>query len=314
MKIQLDGFIDFLEASTDPISVIDQEAIFNIGAIEPFDCFRLRIDYNLSCDADLGVLHCLESRIENEDLCSDLDVFIKEVCFNNVGSFDPNDMHAVIDDKWVMDGVIDPELEMIEYIIRFQNTGPDMAFTVEIKSPLDIQLDWNSIKVTSFSHPYQYTITEDGYLNIVFNDIELPYEDIDEPASHGYISFIINKPDVLVDGNYILTNSEIYFDFNEPVITNEVLLAANIIENTNDFAFNNIVIAPNPISDFIQIQFEAITTGSINLYNALGKQIISEAVIEAADVKIDVRNLNAGEYFVEIQSGKRIGIYKLIKL
>ncbi len=313
INIQLDQFMDYLEANPLPLSIDNQEIIFDIGVIEPFDCFRIRIDYNISCDANLGNEHCILSSINHANLCDDSSIVTEESCFNNVGSFDPNDMHAIVENKWLTEGLIDPELEFVEYVIRFQNTGSDTAFTVELISPLDEYLDWETLKITSFSHPYQYTISDDGLLSILFNNIELPYEDIDEPGSHGYISFVIAKPEKLQEGAIISAQTEIYFDFNEPIITNEVLLYSSILDDTNDLNPSDISIWPNPMSTYLLFEFNSSVDGNINIYDVLGKKIFSTPVYGLTEYKVNTEAFTAGAYTVQIHIEEKVFTQMVIK-
>lgn len=148
----------------------------------------------------------------------DADPFISINCQENIGPFDPNDKRAF--PKGVGDNHAIEANTALEYQIRFQNVGTDTAFTVVIKDALPEGLDPATFRAGASSHPYRYEICEAGMLNLIFEDIQLPDSLTNEVASHGFIKFRINqKPDHPV-GTIIENNAAIYFDFNEPVITN----------------------------------------------------------------------------------------------
>ena len=149
--------------------------------------------------------------IETEDLSNSIE------CLPNIGSFDPNDKHAFPSGVGE-DNFIRPNIP-IKYKIRFQNTGTDTAFNVVIKDTISQDLDLVTFRVGVSSHPFTYRI--DGQLvEFRFNDILLPDSATNEPASHGFITFYLDQVKDLPDGSLIENRAGIYFDFNEPIITN----------------------------------------------------------------------------------------------
>jgi uncharacterized repeat protein (TIGR01451 family) len=134
------------------------------------------------------------------------------------GSYDPNDKQEA------HGGFITPaELaagKPLVYTIRFQNTGTDTAFNVVIRDTLPANTDLNSFEMIDASHPYTLTIIDGRYAKWTFADILLPDSNVNEPLSHGYISFRIKAASTVALGDNIKNSASIYFDFNPPVITN----------------------------------------------------------------------------------------------
>ena len=131
------------------------------------------------------------------------------------GSFDPNDKQST------------PKLSLqqvgagayIEYMIRFQNTGTDTAFNIVVTDTLSSMLDESSFQLINTSHLCN-TIRNGKDISFEFLNILLPDKTTNEPKSHGYIRFRI-KPLATVPANTVIPNLvRIYFDYNEPVITN----------------------------------------------------------------------------------------------
>ncbi|TVQ50782.1 MAG: T9SS C-terminal target domain-containing protein [Saprospirales bacterium] len=61
---------------------------------------------------------------------------------------------------------------------------------------------------------------------------------------------------------------------------------------------------PNPTSDYISLEFSQTVSGSLIIYNNLGKRILSKSLYNTANVLIDVSSLAAGQYFLEVIDNK----------
>ena len=152
----------------------------------------------------------------------DEESFIDIDCQQNQGSFDPN-LKKAYPNGYSNENFISAEDE-IEYHIKFQNTGTDTAFTVVVRDTLSDFLDLSTVRPGSSSHPYNYTIDENKTLKFTFENILLPDSTTNEMASHGYVKFNINQRPNNAPGTVIHNNAAIYFDFNPPIITEDVFL------------------------------------------------------------------------------------------
>ena len=144
---------------------------------------------------------------------------IKDIyCGIVTGSYDPNDKTGyplgVGEDH-----LIEPNRKM-EYVIRFQNTGTDTAFTVKILDTLDTDLDIFSVRSGASSHNYSFRMHGPRVLEWTFYDIQLPDSTTNEPASNGFVTFTAKQNKDLADGTEINNRVGIYFDYNDPIITN----------------------------------------------------------------------------------------------
>jgi|GEM_PF-5409851 len=167
------------------------------------------------CDAEgnepsLGLINVFST--------DDADPFVSIDCQENIGSFDPND-------KTGYPKGLDPNnfidtSTTLNYKIRFQNTGTDTAFTVVIRDTLSSFLDPATIQMEAASHPYRWEVLGNNNLQIIFENIMLPDSNINEIASHGFVKFKIDQQPDVPFGTSIENRTAIYFDFNEPVITN----------------------------------------------------------------------------------------------
>ncbi|MEX2588575.1 MAG: SBBP repeat-containing protein [Chitinophagales bacterium] len=159
-------------------------------------------------------------------------------CLTVIGAYDPNDKQVfpegLTSNQYIQD---DTELE---YLIRFQNTGTDTAFTVIIRDTFSSFLDIPSIQLGSSSHDYTFNIYGQGIAEWTFNNILLPDSHVNEPASHGYVKYKISQKPNNTAGTLIENRAGIYFDFNLPVITNTVF-------NT---VYDSVLICNKPNVDF----------------------------------------------------------------
>jgi uncharacterized repeat protein (TIGR01451 family) len=55
--------------------------------------------------------------------------------------------------------------DYLVYLVRFQNTGTDTAFSVTVRDTLDAKLDWNTIQMIGASHAYDLNITSGNILS-----------------------------------------------------------------------------------------------------------------------------------------------------
>jgi uncharacterized repeat protein (TIGR01451 family) len=135
-------------------------------------------------------------------------------------AYDPNDKIAL------PEGYAEPHFILADtdltYTIRFQNTGNAPAEDVWIEDILHAEfLDISSFEPLAASHDYYTELQPDGRLRFFFDNIMLPDSTNDEPNSHGYVTFRISLKEDVEPGDVILNDAAIYFDLNEPIITNE---------------------------------------------------------------------------------------------
>lgn len=147
----------------------------------------------------------------------DADDFIDIECRLVVGSYDPNIKIAVPSGVGPQQ-LIRPNTPL-EYTIHFQNTGTDTAFVVRLVDVLPAALDPATFRPGASSHPCRWQIFGTDTLEVVFDPIVLPDSNVNERASHGWFEFeIAQKPD-LPNGTLLENRAAIYFDYNDPVLT-----------------------------------------------------------------------------------------------
>ncbi|REJ80948.1 MAG: T9SS C-terminal target domain-containing protein [Bacteroidetes bacterium] len=134
-------------------------------------------------------------------------------------AYDPND--KAVDPPGV-DEIMHYTLlsDTLEYLIRFQNTGNDTAFTVFIRDTIDASLDLSSLEILASSHSMTVQVDSNRAATFMFQNILLPDSNVDEPGSHGYILYRIRPAAGLPDPTRVENTAHIYFDLNPAITTN----------------------------------------------------------------------------------------------
>jgi len=248
---------------------------------------------------------------------NDNNQFIDIECREVIGSYDPNDKAAVprgID----VEHKIQPN-STIEYLIRFQNTGTDTAFSVNIIDTLSRWLDVPSFQAGASSHSYEYEISGEGTVRFIFNNIMLPDSNINEPASNGFIKYkIAMKADPPV-GTEILNEADIYFDFNAPIRTNETFHVIDepwVLVKTSEVFVPGVEVNayPNPFQHQATIKLSNAVTGQkkFRLFDLSGRQM-RQQYFDSDQFIFEKQSLPNGVYFYEISGGgTKIAVGKLI--
>lgn len=182
-------------------------------------------------------------------------------CRANIGAYDPNDKQG-FPLGYGAEHYIRPGTE-IEYLIRFQNTGTDTAFTVRIADTLSSWLDPATIRFGASSHPCRYDLKSAGIVEVLYENILLPDSNTNEAASHGFAKFSIRPRSDAPLETLIENTAAIYFDFNEPVITNTTRhrLGENFVTVASWQPLlprAEVSVVPNPFSDQTLLRLQGL--------------------------------------------------------
>jgi hypothetical protein len=238
---------------------------------------------------------------------SDWGGHVDEDCQANVGSYDPNDKQGF--PRGVFEEHYIPKGTEIEYLIRFQNTGTDTAFTVRILDTLSQHLDIASIRPGGSSHPYDFKILGSGVAQFLFANIMLPDSFVNEPASNGYVKFSIRPKADLPNMTAVENQAAIYFDFNPPVITNKTLhtLGEQFL-NVSTVVFQpgiELEVYPNPASVRATFFIKSATPqeGVLRVFDLQGK-LIKVQPFATNTFEMDAAGLSAGLYMFRLESSE----------
>lgn len=221
-------------------------------------------------------------------------------------SFDPND-------KTVIEGATittSQTTNYLTYVTRFQNTGNANATTVVIKETLDPKLDWNTFEPIASSHTSNIQIKNGNQVTYTFSNIDLPYEMANATASHGWMSYRIKPKSNVVINDIMSSKSDIYFDYNAPIITNTVSTQVTAL-GTTDYIKTNFKVYPNPAANYLIIEANASMEAHYQIMDVNGKVLQSNSIESMKP--IDISSLQSGFYLVNILTQQGKGTYKLIK-
>lgn len=267
-------------------------------------------DFGFNCDTVSTILNVPINQFDLNDYDGNTDIH----CIPNVGSFDPNDKQGFpigYGDQHFIN-----KNQAIEYLIRFQNTGTYLAFNVRVEDKIDTELlDLSTLKILSTSHDYKLEIIDGNTLNFLFLNIMLPDSNSNEAESHGYIRFKINQKMNNPLGSVIENSADIYFDFNEPIITNTTVhtIGENFVQVVSTKPIKeklaNVKVFPNPFSE--QATFEIETDKNyqnlnLTIYNIMGQTVKTLISDNNNRIVLDRNGLKAGIYFYKIQSDNAV--------
>jgi hypothetical protein len=151
----------------------------------------------------------------------------------------------------------------------------------------------------------------------------LPDSNVNEPSSHGSVSFRVHLKKGLPLGTAITNKADIYFDYNLPVTTNTVMntiaVAAGIMENGKT-EMHLLRVFPNPFSGNLNLVYELSekTNIKIEMMNVLGETVktIFDNEMQSAgkhNYSLDASKLPQGIYFVKLISEKNVITVKTVK-
>ena len=231
-----------------------------------------------------------------------------------VGAFDPNDKQVSPAGSGT-EGFISPEEKEMQYHIRFQNTGNFPAQFVIIRDTIHPNLDLPSFRPMTHSHPYSLSVEEDSILVFSFDDIRLPDSASDMMGSQGHVSFLLSHSGTLVPGDQLRNSAAIYFDFNPPVLTNEVVnTIASPVSGGEELFAASVEILPNPFSDYCVVRFANPLQERFELIvmDVNGKMLQSYANIQSEEVMIRQTAWPPGIYLFQLWSERQFFSGKLL--
>lgn len=246
------------------------------------------------------------------------DAWIDIDCTENVGSYDPNDKQG-FPVGYGPEHYIRPGTEL-EYMIRFQNTGTDTAFTVRIADTLSSWLDPATIRPGVSSHPYQFNLSGPGIAEFLFENILLPDSNVNQAGSNGFVKFsIYPKADAPLE-TVIENTAHIYFDFNEAVVTNttrhrlgEHFLIVGLWQPQRPEY--EVTVSPNPFGETAVLEVKGLTSSlpvHLQVIDLQGR-VVHEETAPGPVLTLRKAGLPGGMYLFKLdQKGILVGSGKLV--
>ena len=315
----------------------DQRFEFVSGNIEPQRLSDGRLDWDFA-DLPAGtkvsmhlVLRVPENMQLGEEVCATgiavsaipsesgwARAYTDEYCTEITNAYDPNDIrvepHFSLGE--LSEATLRPQDTVLTYLVRFQNTGNDTAFLVVVKDTLQHSLlDIASIELGAASHPFDFSVNDAGELTWTFDNILLPDSNANEAQSHGYFKYRVHLKKGLVPLTEIPNRVAIYFDYNEPVLTNTVVSVTNelVLSVGNDGTLSDVLrVYPNPARDATTVHFtnderSHVLLRMLNVKGSVVRELLNTE-LEAGEHRLEIEtdNLESGTYFIVLEGrGKK---------
>lgn len=197
----------------------------------------------------------------------------------------------------------------------------------------------NSWDTTIYSFPSNAQITNGDVYIAANTSIAICQTSVDDLTGSSVFQFNGNDPlglfknDVLIDIIGAL-GSDTNFALNTTLIRNETVSAPNTTYTVSEWTsfasntcdnlglhtqtlsmpqheFSNLRAYPNPVKNTLHIDLNTSKTTSIEIYNILGKKVISELIQDSGN--INTQNLSPGIYILKITQGNTSISKKLLK-
>jgi uncharacterized repeat protein (TIGR01451 family) len=301
VTMTFDPLLSYVSATPNPANVTGNVVTWNLGSIPSFGDKYARVvlqvppDVNL-IGTDLSTSATVSVTQDEPDLGNN--------SFNTVttvtGSYDPNDKQAFTESNNDGSYFINED-EWIDYTIRFQNTGTDTAFFVVITDTLPNTVDPASFVAGAASHAHRVDMSGPGILRFSFPNILLPDSNVNELASHGFVTFRIKAMEPVLPGTIIENIANIYFDYNPPIITEPSVLVAEFSTGGADVPNGpTLLIAPNPAHDRITLSVGNAMIESVRIIAADGR-VMSRSGHRGSFIVLDISDLAPGIHIAEVR-------------
>ena len=179
-----------------------------------------------------------------------------------------------------------------------------------VKNKLPGGIDFSKFSMLNASHSYSLALKADTLI-WTFSNIRLVDKNTNELLSHGLIRYKLIQQLNNPEGTELKNSAGIYFDFNAPVLTNEVLNTVHYglltgIENAN---YNySLTVFPNPGDG--HVTFLGQESGFLRISDSMGNIVFSEN--HNGSAYIDISHLSKGLYYYNFNQGVTFSNGKLV--
>jgi len=284
-----------------------------IDWMDPGECRTFLLQDSVPCDPALvDAVVCMAAWVSMDSTDTDPTNNSAQTCRIVLGAYDPNDKQVRI--AGLQDVAYAPENDIaadhrLEYLIRFQNTGTAPAYNITVVDTIDAALDPQTIAPGASSHFYTAQL-QGNVLTFHFPSIFLPDSASDPLGSQGWVHFTISQIPGNQLGTIIPNAAAIYFDNNEPIITNTsestIMGIVGIGEEKSLFS-----IVPNPANTEFRIIATEYRDMRVEVLDISGRSVIS--ISNYSGQAVDVSALSRGIYPVRITRPDGISTGKLVR-
>ena len=298
--VTLDPNVVYQGATPVPTSVAGQVITWELPELDWFGTQSFAVQTTVPVSTPIGTLLTHSTTVSSAGTDAYLSNNTDQANRFVQGSYDPNDKTAATSTRTSDELYLIDQDAWIDYTIRFQNTGTAEAFFVTLTDTLTEELDMTTFEMGTASHAHTVTFKPGRVVEWFFDDIMLPDSSSDEAGSHGFVKFRIRPQASLLSGTVIENTANIYFDFNEPVITEPSVLVAEFstgVGHGPTGSGRQLSLLPNPAIDRLLVCASDGTIEMIILVAADGREVLRHST-RAASTTLDVSGLASGSYLL----------------
>lgn len=304
VTMEIDPSLIYLGATPVPNDVTGNTVTWDLSAFGPFQYRDFTVDVQVPPGTPLGTVLGTSLNVDNALGDAEPGNNLAALDVEVVGSYDPNDKRGITNATKDPEQFILGQDQWIDYTIRFQNTGTDTAFTVVVRDELSEDLAIGTLDILGASHDFVPSFGEGRELVFTFNDILLPDSTTDLLGSQGFVSFRIRPVAGIQVGDVIQNTAGIYFDFNEPVITNTTEHTVSIGTGVEEATMSSgIRVHPNPTNDILYVHLSDGADQAVRVFAVDGRAVEVPGRNVANGLELDVRTLSPGTYLLHIPGG-----------
>lgn len=303
VTLVIDPALAYDGAMPAPDDVTGNTITWEFGPFSPYQSMDFSVNVQVPAGTPLGSI--LSSALAVQNTLGDTDPANDTASLDRTvtGSYDPNDKLGHTDATRSSSQFFLGQDEWIHYTVRFQNTGTDTAFTVVIRDTLDTDLNIPSLDILGASHAFTPSFGTGRELIFTFSGINLPDSTTDLLGSQGYVSYRVKARSGLLPGDEITNSAGIYFDFNEPILTNTV---THVVESGTGVAAadpGQVHLMPNPTDGILYVQLPEGVDRAFSVWSADGRRVPVPFVYTGSTLRLDVHALAPGLYVLRTATG-----------
>lgn len=302
-----DALIDFVAANPTVASQAVNLLSWSFTNLQPFENRTITVTFNVNSPTEIpavvsGTILNYSAQVigMTDETPADNNCVLNQSVVN---AFDPND-------KTCLEGAIVTSSligDYVHYVVRFQNTGTANAQNIVVKDLIDLtKFDLTTLIPMTSSHSFSTRITNTNQVEFIFQNINLSYL---TGSNNGYVAFKIKTKPTLTVGSTFNNYAEIYFDYNYPIITNNFSTTIQNPLANNQFESAKLSVYPNPVKDILYFKTNEDVL-KVEVYDLAGRILSSSSV---NGNKINLSNLNKGNYIIKIYSAETITNTKILK-
>jgi len=299
--ITLDPLLTFISAEPPPDGIAGNLLTWSLPALEAYEWHPIHVHSQLPPDPGL-IGEEVEFAVEAHQTLFEPELNNNQHTVHTTitGSFDPNDKLVWPEDVFLLD-----QDSVLDYTIRFQNTGTDTAFTVVVTDTLSEDLDMASFQQGAASHPFALTFKPGRVLEWRFANIIMPDSNVNESASHGIVGFRIKPHLPLAAGTEVVNAADIFFDFNPPVRTPDARVVAETstgVDAPLRSTISGLAIYPNPAQGRVVLSLaDQGVIAEVRLFTVEGR-LVRRQPTALGRVELDLGGFPAGTYLVAVRT------------